>query len=435
MRDPRYDILFQPVRIGPVTAPNRFYQVPHCTGMGYVLPNTLAAMREMKAEGGWGVVNTEYCSIDPTSDDTPYPHATLWDEGDVRNMAVMTEGIHRHGALAGVELWHGGLRPSNGHVAADGASAPVSLPVTVDPWQTKAMDKATSATIAAARAAALRARSAGFDIVYVYAAHTYLLAQFLDPRLNQRTDEYGGSLANRARLRARSAGRHEAMRSATNARSPSASKSMTRTARRMIALHFSACSRTSADLFDVTICDYSHEMGVSRFVKEAALDDQVKHVRAIVTEAGGQRRPLHHARYDGGADQARHRRFHRRGATLDRRSLPAAQDPRRPQRRYPRMHRLQHLLLGDARGVPIRCTQNPTMGEEWRRGWHPETISRRSKREDALVVGAGPAGSRSGTDTGAARLQGNACRSWRRTRRTRIARMPPARPFRMGTGS
>ena len=53
-RDPRYDILFEPVKIGPVTAKNRFYQVPHCTGMGYMMPKTLAAMREVKAEGGWG---------------------------------------------------------------------------------------------------------------------------------------------------------------------------------------------------------------------------------------------------------------------------------------------------------------------------------------------------------------------------------------------
>ena len=50
-RDPRYDILFEPVRIGPLTARNRFYQVPHCTGMGWALPHTLAAMRGMKAEG------------------------------------------------------------------------------------------------------------------------------------------------------------------------------------------------------------------------------------------------------------------------------------------------------------------------------------------------------------------------------------------------
>ena len=70
-RDPRHDILFDAVRLGPVTAPNRFYQVPHCTGMGYEQPQTLIAMRATKAEGGWGVVNTEYCSIDPSSDDRP----------------------------------------------------------------------------------------------------------------------------------------------------------------------------------------------------------------------------------------------------------------------------------------------------------------------------------------------------------------------------
>ena len=68
-RDPRYDVLFEPVKIGPVIAPNRFYQVPHCTGMGYGMPQTLAAMREVKAEGGWGVVCTEYCSIHASSDD------------------------------------------------------------------------------------------------------------------------------------------------------------------------------------------------------------------------------------------------------------------------------------------------------------------------------------------------------------------------------
>jgi len=59
MEKSRYAPLFESVRIGPVTAPNRLYQVPHCTGMGHALPQTLAAMRAMKAEGGWGVVCTE----------------------------------------------------------------------------------------------------------------------------------------------------------------------------------------------------------------------------------------------------------------------------------------------------------------------------------------------------------------------------------------
>src|SRR3984957_19265870 len=104
----RYDVLFEPVRIGPVTAPNRFYQVPHASGMTNALPRTRAAFRETKAEGGWGVICTGACSIDPTSDDTPLPFASLWDDNDIRAHALMTEAVHRHGALAGVELWHGG---------------------------------------------------------------------------------------------------------------------------------------------------------------------------------------------------------------------------------------------------------------------------------------------------------------------------------------
>ena len=99
-RDPRFDILFEPVKIGPVTAPNRFYQVPHCTGMGYRRPQSLAAMREVKAEGGWGVVNTEYCSIHPTSDDDPFPHAALWDDSDVRALGIIVGGSGNEAIVA-----------------------------------------------------------------------------------------------------------------------------------------------------------------------------------------------------------------------------------------------------------------------------------------------------------------------------------------------
>ena len=112
-RHVHHDILFEPIATGPVVAPNRFYQVPHCTGMGYAMPKTVAAMREVKAQGGWGVVNTEYCSIHPSSDDGPYAFCTLWDENDLRARRLMTEAVHRHGALAGVELWHGGMHTPN----------------------------------------------------------------------------------------------------------------------------------------------------------------------------------------------------------------------------------------------------------------------------------------------------------------------------------
>ena len=66
-RDPRYDILFQPVQIGPKTAPNRFFQVPHASGMTNACPRVRAAFRGMKAEGGWGVVCTGACSVHESS--------------------------------------------------------------------------------------------------------------------------------------------------------------------------------------------------------------------------------------------------------------------------------------------------------------------------------------------------------------------------------
>ena len=70
-RDPRYDILFEPVKIGPVTARNRFYQVPHCNGMGRTHPTAMAVMRGVKAEGGWAVLCTEQCDIHSDDGDQP----------------------------------------------------------------------------------------------------------------------------------------------------------------------------------------------------------------------------------------------------------------------------------------------------------------------------------------------------------------------------
>jgi dimethylamine/trimethylamine dehydrogenase len=112
-RNPRYDILFEPVRIGPVTAANRFYAVPHASGMTNTMPRMRASFRGTKAEGGWGVVCTGYVSVHPSSDDAPLPYATLWDDNDVRSHALMTDAVHEQGALAGIELWHGGGSVSN----------------------------------------------------------------------------------------------------------------------------------------------------------------------------------------------------------------------------------------------------------------------------------------------------------------------------------
>jgi dimethylamine/trimethylamine dehydrogenase len=112
-RDSRCDVLFEPVAIGPVTTRNRFYQVPHCNGMGYRDPTALATMRGIKAEGGWAVVCTEQVELHHSSEITPFIELRLWDDRDVPMLARMADAVHAHGALAGIELCCNGMNRPN----------------------------------------------------------------------------------------------------------------------------------------------------------------------------------------------------------------------------------------------------------------------------------------------------------------------------------
>ena len=396
-RDPRYDILFEPVRIGPVTAKNRFFQVPHCTGMGWQRPHTLAAMRGVKAEGGWAVVCTEYNSIHPASDDLHHVSASLWNDSDVRAHGLMTDLVHSHGALAGAELWFGGARSANLSTRITPMDV-ASLPNSVGhPFQTRAMDKEDIRNLRRwHRKAALRAREAGFDIVYVYAAHDYLLSNFLNKHINTRNDEYGGSLENRVRLV------RELIEDTKEAVGD----------RCAVAVRFSADEHENEDgvphhgerrdmfamlaelpdLWDINIQDYSREMGVSRFVKEGSLEPYMSFVKSATTKpvvtVGRFTSP------DTMVSQVRRGISDFIGA-----ARPSIADPFLPKKiEEGRLNDIRECIgcnvcySGDSLAVPIRCTQNPTMGEEWRKGWHPEKIARKGSNSRILIVGAGPAG-------------------------------------------
>ncbi len=396
-RDPRYDVLFEPVRIGPVQAPNRFYQVPHCNGMGFLRPRMVAEMRGIKAEGGWGVVCTEYCSIHPSSDDLPQPYASLWNQADIKTHALMTEKVHEFGALAGVELWAGGAGSAN-LLTREVALGVGSMPnLGGKPFQTRAMDLKDIRNLRRwHREAALRAREAGFDIVYVYATHFYLLAQFLSPRHNQRTDEYGGSVENRVRLVRELIEETKdaigdtcavAVRMAADDGTGTPEQPVSDERREM----FSILAELP-DLWDINVYNYEHEMGVSRFVQEASLENTMHYVKSItskpVVTVGRFTSP------DTMVSQVRRGIVDFIGA-----ARPSIADPFLPRKiDEGRAEDIRECIgcnicyTGDSLGVPIRCTQNPTMGEEWRRGWHPERIQPKSSDATVLVVGAGPAG-------------------------------------------
>jgi dimethylamine/trimethylamine dehydrogenase len=146
------------------------------------------------------------------------------------------------------------------------------------------------------------------------------------------------------------------------------------------------------DLWDINIADYSLEMGASRFVKEGALEPYMKWVRSVTTKP-----VVTVGRFTSPDTMVR---MVKSGVTdLIGAARPSIADPYLPNKiAEGRLEDIRECIgcnvcySGDSLSVPIRCTQNPTMGEEWRRGWHPEKIAPRASDSLVLVVGAGPAG-------------------------------------------
>ncbi len=402
MSDQRFDLLFEPVRIGPVTAPNRFYSVPHASGMMSANPRMRAAFRETKAEGGWGVVCTGANSIHPTSDDSPFPCATFWDEADVRSHALMTDAVHRHGALAGIELWHGGAAVMNRTTRTPQLS-PSGIPWLatqvnfMGQQRPKIMDRQDIRDLVRWQGeAARRAKSAGFDIVYVYCGMGYLPYQFLMSDYNHRTDAYGGSLENRVRLTRELI---DATREATGGACAVALRISLQELRgrphegaESEAHAVIALLKDDPDLFDVKMDYSSTDCSPSRFTGEGSHEPVVDFVKRItekpVVGVGRFTSP------DAMVGQIRRGVLDLIGA-----ARPSIADPFLPAKiREGRVDEIRECIGCNIcisswhDGVPVRCTQNPTIGEEWRRGWHPERIATVKGAATALVVGAGPAG-------------------------------------------
>ncbi len=397
-RDPRYDVLFEPVKIGPVTARNRFYQVPHCNGMGRSFPSSMAEMRRVKAEGGWAVICTEEIEVHPSADHSPWAGGRLWDDRDIPVLAKMCDGIHEFGSLAGAELNHAGQMTANRYTR-DVPLAPSHLPVALhDPVQARAMDLEDIRDLRRwNRDGALRAKNAGFDIVYVYAGHQLsTISHFLSPYRNRRSDEYGGSLENRARLL------REILADTKDAVGDTCGVALRFAVDELMGdMGFTSEGEgrdliemlaEEPDLWDVNISSWENDSATSRFKPAGFQDDYVAFVKQVTTKpvvgVGRYTSP------DAMVSLINKGRLDMIGA-----ARPSIADPFLPKKiEEGRIEDIRECIgcnicvSGDNNFVPIRCTQNPTMGEEWRRGWHPERIAGKTADESVLIIGAGPAG-------------------------------------------
>lgn len=401
-RDPKHDILFEPIQIGPKTLRNRFYQVPHCIGAGSDKPGFQAAHRSMKAEGGWAALNTEYCSIHPESDDTHRLSARIWDEGDVRNLRAMTDEVHKYGALAGVELWYGGAHAPNmeSRATARGPSQYASEFETLS--YCKEMDLNDIAQVQQYYVdAAKRSRDAGFDIVYVYGAHSYLPLQFLNPYYNKRTDKYGGSLENRARFWLETL---EKVKRAVGDECAIATRFAVDTVYgpsqievEVDGMKFVELADPLLDLWDVDVGDiaeWGEDAGPSRFYQQGHQVPWTKFVKQV-----SKKPVLGVGRF---TDPEKMTEIVTKGyADIIGCARPSIADPFLPKKIEEGRYDDIRVCIGcnvcisrwEIGGPPMICTQNATAGEEYRRGWHPEKFPKTKSKDSVLVVGAGPSGS------------------------------------------
>lgn len=396
---PAYDILFQPAKIGPLTAKNRFYQVPHCNGGGYRDPTAAATMRGIKAEGGWGVIFTEQTEMHHTSEITPFIELRLWDDADIPALNRMSDAMKTRGALAGIQLAYSGINGPNLYTK-EVPLAPSALPIrtfTNDPVQARAMDKTDIRNLRRWFVnAAKRSKLAGFDLICLYGAHGFGIFQhFLSRATNQRSDEYGGSLENRARFV------NEVIADMRDA----VGDTMGLTLRVSLDEHIGKLGFSNAelrefiemnadlpDLWDLAQGTWEDCSGPSRFKEEAAQEVLVTGIRELTSKP-----VVGVGRFTSPDVMAR---LVRQGV-LDfiGCARPSIADPFLPKKiEEGRIEDIRECIgcniciTGDMTMSISRCTQNPTFMEEWRKGWHPEKMNAKGDSSNVLIVGAGPAG-------------------------------------------
>jgi 2,4-dienoyl-CoA reductase-like NADH-dependent reductase (Old Yellow Enzyme family) len=189
---------FAPARLGPVTLRNRFIKAATFEGLTreHVVNDELIAFHRKVAAGGVGMTTLAYCAVSPDGCGTP--NELILTPELVPGLARLADAAHAEGAAASAQLGHAGAVAAG--TGLPGLSpSPVFSPLAMK--RTKAVTVDQIHRIVADFAAAARVvADAGFDAVEVHLGHGYLPSEFLSPRLNRRTDEWGGSLENRARF-------------------------------------------------------------------------------------------------------------------------------------------------------------------------------------------------------------------------------------------
>lgn len=192
--------LFTELQIKDLTLRNRIVMPPMCmycapeTGLSTTWHTVHYATRAM---GGAGLIIIEATAIAPegrlTSKDLG-----IWEDGQIKGLAEIVDAVHQCGGKIGIQLNHGGRKCEAEGMDIEAPSAIAYEEGKKVPREMTVRD--ITDTVDEFRAAAERAKKAGFDFIEIHAAHGYLLNEFLSPLTNQRTDAYGGDAERRARI-------------------------------------------------------------------------------------------------------------------------------------------------------------------------------------------------------------------------------------------
>lgn len=388
-----YERLFEPIDIGPITIPNRVYQPPH--GNAYGMGDRQTYFRAEKANGGFGLIVHEYSQIHESSDSTPVDTGYLHEDEAIPPQREMVDAVHGEGAKMFVELWHGGSTASN-----YGSRHP-PLSASQNPSGSYLMPKKMEhedirEIVHAFGDASDRARRAGYDGIELHAAHGYLISQFLSPFHNDRDDEYGGSLENRMRF----------FREVIDAVQANAGNDMAVGARYTIDERIDGGLTKDGDGMEILrrigndLDFWDIDIGVKQSIDDMigssrrhSKNYQIDYVYEATNEldvpVGGTGRitdpddaeSLLEAGYVDLIGMARQ----------------SIADPHWPRKaKEGNVDRIRecigcNICVSQSRqGIPLICTQNPTVGEE--KHWPAENYQRAEDPKGVIVVGGGPAG-------------------------------------------
>ncbi|MDB5086288.1 MAG: dehydrogenase NamA [Mucilaginibacter sp.] len=206
--------LFSPIKIKNIEFKNRLVVSPMCeySSEDGFANNWHLVHLGSRAVGGAALIITEAAAVSQEGR-ISYGDLGVYKDEHIEKLKEITDFIHAHGAVAGIQLAHAGRKAShelpwdgNAQIPSDQlngwkAVAPSAIPFTPTEEAPVELDKAGIEKIKADfKAAAARALAAGFKVIELHGAHGYLIHEFLSPLSNHRTDEYGGSFENRIRF-------------------------------------------------------------------------------------------------------------------------------------------------------------------------------------------------------------------------------------------